>query len=256
MQLYYPTKQLHIYNKGYFMEKVRFERFINKYNLGGVCESVLYNVQNGVLSTRGISEDNTVLCEVTAPSFGLPDGQYPVYETSRIRAMLGVLANDLGVVVRTSDTRPVSLTFTDGNVDATFVLADSSVIPAVPTTKIPPFDITLNIDEYFITSYIKAKAALPEATTFTLVSDGSSDEVDVVLGFSALNTNRIKLTASLAAPAPLEPISFSAKYFREILVANKDARSGTMAVSSKGIAVATFEVDDIVSTYYLVRIVI
>jgi hypothetical protein len=238
------------------MEKARFEKFINKYNLGGVCESVLYNVENGSLSTRAISEDSSVLCEIAAPSFGLPDGQYPVYETGRVRAMLGVLGNNLDVQVRNADDRAVSLTFTDGNIDATFVLADVSVIPAVPTmTKAPQFDMTINIDDNFINSYIKAKGALPEATTFTLVSDGSTDEVDVILGFSNMNTNRIKLTAATTEPVALEAISFSAKYFREILVANKDARSGVLRVSSKGIAVATFEVDEITSTYYLVRIV-
>jgi hypothetical protein len=238
------------------MEKNRFEKFINKYNLGGVCESVLYKVEDTTLTTRAISEDSSVLCEIVAPSFGLPPGDYPVYETSRIRAMLGVLGNNLDVKVRTADERAVSLTFSDGNIDATFVLADTSVIPAVPTmTKAPQFDLTINIDDNFINSYIKAKNALPEATTFTLMSDGSTDEVDVVLGFSNLNTNRIKLKASVAEPAAMDAISFSAKYMREILVANKDARSGIMKVSSKGIAVATFEVDEIVSTYYLVRIV-
>ena len=52
----------------------------------------------------------------------------------------------------------------------------------------------------------------------------------------------------------MSAISFSAKYLREILVANKDAGTGNLEISSKGISRIVFSVDGITSTYYLVQI--
>jgi hypothetical protein len=69
-----------------------------------------------------------------------------------------------------------------------------------------------------------------------------------------LNTNRVKLKATLEEAVEVSAISFSAKYLREILVANKDAKGGKLEISSKGLARTSFVVDNIKSTYYLVQI--
>jgi len=126
------------------MEKSKFEKFITKYNLGGACESVLYSVDNKTLSTRAISDDKNVVCEVTAPSMGIADGSYAVYETAKLRSMLNVLDDALRVDIKTSGEKPVGMKFSDTSTEVTFVLADASVIPAVPDVKkLPPFDITV-----------------------------------------------------------------------------------------------------------------
>lgn len=237
------------------MEKSKFEKFINKYNLGGSCESVLYKVENQSLTTRAISDDKNVLCEVTAPSMGFEVGDYAVYETAKLRSLLGVVGEALSVKTKKSNEKFVGIEFADTNTDVTFVLADTSVIPNVPDLKkLPPFDMTIEMDEQFITTFIKAKGALADVETFTVMSDGTDTAANVVLGFSSLNTNRVKLTAKTTEAIELKPIAFSAKYLREILVANKDAKGGKLEISSKGLARTSFEVDGITSTYYLVQI--
>jgi hypothetical protein len=169
--------------------------------------------------------------------------------------MLGVLDENLTVKVRSSSERPVGMTFSDSGTEVTFVLADQSVIPTVPDLKkLPPFELSIILDEAFITTFIKAKGALSEVDTFTVTSDGHSNTAQVILGFSSLNTNRIRLTGNTTEAAALEPISFSAKYLREILVANKDAKGGHLEISSKGLARTSFTADNITSTYYLVQI--
>lgn len=238
-----------------YMEKTKFERFISKYNLGGACESVLYSVENKEIVTRAISDDKNVLCEVTAPSMGLKDGAYAVYETAKLRSILGVLSETLSVSVKNASSKPVGLEFSDGTTDAMFVLADSSVIPPVPDLKkLPPFDMTIMMDEQFINTFIKAKGALAEVETFTIMSKGTDQTAQVVLGYSSLNTNRVTIKATTTDAVALEPISFSAKYLREILVANKDAKAGRLDVSSKGLARTSFTADNITATYYLVQI--
>ncbi len=237
------------------MEKSKFEKFIGKYNLGGSCESVSYTVTDDTLTTRAISDDKNVLCEVTAPSMGFKAGVYPVYETAKLRSLLGVLGESLKVNVKKSGENPTAITFGDTNTEVTFVLADARVIPTVPDVKkMPPFDMTIVMDEQFITSFVKAKGALSEVDTFTVISDGKKETAEVILGYSSLNTNRVKLTATVTEAASLNAISFSAKYLREILVANKDAKGGKLEISSKGLARTSFSVDNIESTYYLVQI--
>lgn len=239
------------------MEKSKFERFINKYNLGGSCESVLYKVEGSTLSTRAISDDKNVLSEITAPSLGLEQGEYPVYETAKLRSLLNVVSENLTVKVKRGSVqdKAIGLEIDDTNTEATFVLADASVIPNVPELKkLPPFELTIEMDDQFITTFIKAKSALSEVDTFAVMSDGTSTSADVVLGYSSLNTNRIKIKATTTDAIEVKPTSFSAKYLREILVANKDAKGGKLEISSKGLARTSFEVDGVKSTYYLVQI--
>lgn len=237
------------------MEKSKFEKFIGKYNLGGACESVLYTVSNKVLTTRAISDDKNVVCEVTAPSMGITDGSYAVYETAKLRSMLNVLDDVLRVDIKTVGEKVVGMKFSDPSTEVTFVLADSSVIPAVPDVKkLPPFDLTVQMDEQFVSRFIKAKNALPDAETFTVMGDGQSNSVDIVLGHSTLNTNRVKMTVTTKETVTFAPTSFSARYLRDILVANKDAKGGELFISSKGLAKTSFDVDNITSTYYLVQI--
>jgi len=199
------------------MEKSKFEKFIGKYNLGGSCESVLYNVENSSITTRAISDDKNVLCEVIAPSMGLKDGNYAVYETAKLRSLLGVLGETLSVNVKKSGDKAVGMTFDDTNTEVTFVLADATVIPAVPDLKkLPPFEMTIEMDEQFINTFVKAKGALADVDTFAVMSEGEDETANVVLGFSSLNTNRVKLKAKTTEATELKPTSFSAKYLRQI----------------------------------------
>jgi hypothetical protein len=235
------------------MEKSKFQRFLDKYNLGGSCESVLLEAENNVLSTRSISDDKAVLCEVNAPSMGLGDGLYGVYETARLKSLLGVLGETLSVEANQHSDRFVGITFADTNTDATFVLADPTVIPSVPDLKtLPPFDVSIDLTDTFINTFVKAKSALPDVDTFTVL--GSRGEIDIVLGHSKLNTNRVTIKTGVTVDSSFSAISFSAKYLREILVANKEAKNGVLEISSKGLARVTFSVDSINSKYFLVKI--
>lgn len=237
------------------MEKTRFEKFITKYNLGGACESVIFKSDGDALSVRTISDDKNVLAEVSVENIQFPEGEFGVYETRKLRSILSVLDETLKIKTNTTNGTTTGLDISDTSTKATFVLADQSVIPAVPDLKkIPPMDLTITLDEKFVTTFIKAKGALSEVDTFSVMSDGSDKTASVVIGYSNLNTNRINITATTDVVKDLQPISFSANYLREILNANKDAKNGTLKISSKGIAVASFEVDGYKSTYYLVQI--
>ncbi len=77
-----------------------------------------------------------------------------------------------------------------------------------------------------------------------------------MIGYSsATNTNRVSIKSDLAAGEGFDRvIQFSARYMKEILVANKEARGGTLRVSNQGLAHVTFDVDGFSVDYYLVEI--
>ena len=235
------------------MEKSKLERFISKYNIGGACESVKC-VSNGTeMTVRSISDDKNVLAEVTSHDIGFPEGEFSIYETKKLRSLLGVLGEKLKVAANSSSNKVIGLNLSDSDTKVTFVLADESVIPKVPDLKkLPPVDIEIMLDEKFVNTFAKAKGALSEVDTFTVTSDGTN--ATVVIGYSTLNTNRVNIKANTKTNAKLEHISFSANYLKEILLANKEIKDGVLKVSSKGLAVAEFDGDGFTSKYYLVQI--
>jgi hypothetical protein len=115
-------------------------------------------------------------------------------------------------------------------------------------------ELTIELDEKFVNTFIKAKSALNDVETFAVISNGETSVASIVIGHSSLNTNRISITAQIDSPTKMAPINFSANYLREILVANKEIKTGTLEVSSKGIAIVKFNMNDYVATYYLVQI--
>jgi hypothetical protein len=236
------------------MEKSMLERFISKYNLGGSCESVVFKSDGTTLSVRAISDDKNVLGEITLQTTKFPEGEFAVYETKKLRSILSVLNESLTIKATTNNNKTTGLNITDGETKATFVLADASVIPAVPDLKkLPPMEFAISLDEKFVNTFIKAKGALSDVDSFAVMSTGEDKTATVVIGYSTLNTNRISINAHCDKIAKLEAITFSANYLKEILSANKEAKNGKLEVSSKGLARASFEVDGITSTYYLVQ---
>lgn len=236
------------------MEKSKLERFISKYTIGGACESVKLVSTGKELMVRSISDDKNVLAEVTHTDMGLIEGEFGVYETKKLRSLLSVLGENLKVTANESNGKTVGLLLSDGDTKTTFVLADDSVIPKVPDLKkLPPMDVEIVLDEKFVNTFAKAKGALSEVDTFTVM--GTYSDMNVVIGHSTMNTNRVSIKVQTSEESnAIDPISFSANYLKEILMANKEIKNGVLKVSSKGLAVAEFSGDGFTSKYYLVQI--
>lgn len=235
------------------MEKSKLERFISKYNIGGACESVKYVSDGTEMTVRSISDDKNVLAEVTSHDIGFPEGEFSIYETRKLNSLIGVLGDKLKVAANKNNSKVIGLNLSDSDTKVTFVLADESVIPKVPDLKkLPPTEIEIVLDEKFINTFSKAKGALSEVDTFTVMSDGT--DATVVIGYSTLNTNRVNIKTTTKANKKIDPISFSANYLKEILLSNKEIKNGLLRVSSNGIAVAEFDGEGFTSKYYLVKI--
>jgi hypothetical protein len=235
------------------MEKTKLEKFISKYSLGGSCESVLWKSDGNDITVKCISDDKNVLGIVTVKDAKLDEGDYGIFDTKQLSSMLSVLGEAVTITTKKVGDRVSAVHLTDNNVKVDYVLADSAVIPAAPELKqLPAFDIEIKLDQKVMNTFLKAKGALSDVETFTVLSDG--DSAQIVLGYSDMNTNRITLDVETTKNAKITPINFSARYFKEIIAANKEAASGVLKVSSKGLAYVKFGVTDYNTDYYLVQI--
>ena len=128
---------------------------------------------------------------------------------------------------------------------------DLSIIPDTPTLKrLPDFGTKIKIDTKFINTFIKGKAALSETETFTILDNRG--KVNVIIGYSSTNTNRVNIPVETETNDLTEPISFNANLFKDVLVANRECSSATLEVSNDGLARFNFKVDDYDSTYHIV----
>tara|TARA_B100001564_G_scaffold327108_1_gene309863 strand:- start:3842 stop:4537 length:696 start_codon:yes stop_codon:yes gene_type:complete len=230
------------------MEKLKLDGFINRYNLGGEVESVMLNSTDSDVSVKMISDDKTLLGDVTVKEKEFPTGDFGIYTTSQLKGLLSVLDSSIKVEETTG-----AIKFSDKGTKVQYMLAAPSVIPAVPDLKaLPEFDSDLTLDDEFVNKFIKSKGALADADTFTFTCKDNKGEI--ILGYSSINSNRISINVNCVCEGDIEPIAFSAKYLKAILIANKGSNKSSLKISSKGLAHLAFEDGDYISNYYLVEI--
>jgi hypothetical protein len=235
------------------MEKQKLNRFVQKYTLAGLVESVKWESKDGSLNTSFISDDKSVLGSVSMKEFDGSDATLGVYDTTKLTKMLSVLGDGVDFAIQDIEGKAVSLKFKDKSTSVNYMLADLSVIPNVPDLKqLPNFDVKIKLDSTFINTFIKAKGALADENNFTFTCKGGNGQI--VLGHSNINTNRISIDVDCECNGDVEPISFSATYLKEILVANKEASDATLNISTQGLSHIHFEIDQYTSDYYLVEI--
>ena len=235
------------------MNKNNLLKFIQKYSLGGLIESVAWNAEGTKLSVRFISDDKTLLGEVDFNAFTSNPFNVGIYTTSLLKNMIGVLDSDLTLKVDKAGEKSVSLKLVSDETETSYQLADLGVIPPVPDLKtLPDFGIAIDMASNMIDKFIKAKGALSDVDTFTIFSEGG--DLKMAIGYSSISTNRVTFTAQKDYAETVKPISFSAQYLKEILTANKEATSAKLKVSTDGLSNVEFQIDDFVCKYYLVEI--
>jgi len=124
----------------------------------------------------------------------------------------------------------------------------------VPDIKqVPDFESEITLSDEFISRFIKSKGALNESDTFTFqCKDGKGE---IILGYSKINSNRISIKVDCTCTKDsVGPISFSAKYLKEILNANRAPKAANLKIATAGLAQCTFESEGFKSEYFLVEV--
>ena len=235
------------------MNKQKLTRFISKYYLNGIVNSVILNSKQNKISVRFVSGDKTLLGELEMDKWPFEDAEVGIYSTDQFLKLLNVLDDDINLGIDKAGDKSISLKVTDSSSVVNYMLSDTSIISKPPSLKtIPEFELGINITPQVINKFISGKGALSETDKFTVITDGVNTKI--VIGYATINTNRVTIPVTTTKVKDIDNITFNANIFKEILSANKECESATLEVSSEGLSKIVFNVDDYSVTYYLVSV--
>jgi hypothetical protein len=233
------------------MEKSKLQSFISRYYLAGNCEAVILKENDKGVGCELIDTDQTVVGKIQWLTTPFMKGTLGINHTGALIKMLSALGENITIDVKDAAGKNYAMSISEGSTKATFMLADTTVIPAVPTINSEPdYQIQIPVNEEFISKFIKAKNALPDAKNFAIqVQNG---KIKFIINYTTVNADNISFEMDGGTEA-IEPICFSADKLKEILVANR-GDAGHLHVSTEGLARINFSGTDFDSTYWLVQL--
>ena len=117
------------------MDKNKIDRFINKYHLAGKVNSVKWKSGEDKLTATFVTEDKSLLGQVSADNFSFEECELGIYDTDQLQKLLGVLSDNIKMSLVKFGKKPLSLKVENENASVDYVLSDLSVIPEPPTIK-------------------------------------------------------------------------------------------------------------------------
>jgi hypothetical protein len=111
--------------------------------------------------------------------------------------------------------------------------------------------VSIDVNDEFITKFIKAKNALPDAKNFAVQVKGG--KIIFVINYTTINADNISFEIGNTPNKDMDPICFSADKLKEVLTANR-GDAGTLHVSPDGLARIDFVGSDFESSYWLVQL--
>ena len=234
------------------MEKSKLTSFISRYYLAGNCEAVILKENETGIGCELIDMDQTVVGKIQWKTTPFMKGSLGINHTGALTKMLGAVGENINIEVKDAAGKNYAMKISEGNTQATFMLADTTVIPAVPSINAEPdYSVTIPINEEFITKFIKAKNALPDAKNFAVQVTGG--KIKFIINYTTVNADNISFEMDGGPADDIEPTCFSADKLKEILVANR-GDAGHLKVSVDGLARIDFNGSDFDSTYWLVQL--
>ena len=233
------------------ISKKVISNIVSKYSLGNHIEQVKWIIEDKKLNINFINDSKNLVGFIKYnKDIGLKDGNYGIFNTSQLIKCLNILDGDILVEANTS-----KLNLADTNYEIKFSLADPAVIPSVPSITNPSqFSVSFDINDEFITRFVKSKDALSELDTFTVETrDGFTGE-ELIFTVGTNITNTIEFAVEAKINESFDPVPFDSNLLKEILKTNRDYDSGEIRISKNGLLDAHFNCgDDLNTGYYLVR---
>ena len=234
------------------MEKSKLQSFINRYYLAGNCEAVILKEQEDSIGCELIDMDQTIVGKIKWNTKPFMKGMLGINHTGALIKMLGALGENIAIDVKDAAGKNYAMKISEGSTQATFMLADTTVIPAVPSINAEPeYQITIPVNEEFVSKFIKAKNALPDAKNFAV--QVISGQVKFIINYTTVNADNISFEVGPTNMDNMDPVCFSADKLKEVLVANR-GDSGELKVSPDGLSRIEFKGTDFESIYWLVML--
>ena len=235
---------------------------VSKYSLGNSIEKVKWVVKEDKLLINFINDSKNLVGRIEyQKEIGLKKGDYGIFNTSQLIKCLNILDGDILIDTQTSNGLASKLNLADTNYDIKFNLADPVVIPNVPEVSScgkndsDKFSVSFDVNDEFITRFVKSKDALSELDTFTIETREGFNGEELVFTVGTNITNTIEFTVENSnIIESFGPVPFDSNLFKEILKANKDYHSGEIRINPKGIIDVHLHCgNDLYTGYYLVR---
>ena len=225
---------------------------VSKYSLGNNIEKVKWIITDEKFIIHFINDSKNLVGYVDyRKEIGLKPGDYGIFNTSQLIKCLNILDGDILV-----DATSSKLNMADTNYDIKFNLADPAVIPNVPdvSNNSDEWSVTFDVNDEFITRFVKSKDALSELETFTIETREGFTGDELVFTVGTNITNTIEFIVEATINESFNSIPFDSNLMKEILKANKDYHTGEIRINKKGLLDAHFHCgDDLYTGYYLVR---
>ena len=234
---------------------------VSKYSLGNNVEKVKWVITDKELYIDFDNESHNLIGRIEyKKEIGLKPGNYGIFNTSQLIKCLNILDGDILMDI----SQKSKLNMADTNYEIKFNLADPKVIRDPRKMNKEAVEshcnVTFNINDEFITRFVKSKDALGDIETFTIETREGFHGEELVFTIGTNITNTIEFTVeNPTIIKPFGPLPFDSNLFKEILKANRDYDSGKFSIlhnpdDDNAVIITDFQCnDDLNTTYYLIR---
>lgn len=226
------------------MRKEKLLRAIAKYNIGPVSKertnSTKWTVNGNMLTVHHLTLEGHCRLQVNIPGVEMEDVIFGIYDPIKFSNIISALDSEVQIQHTPGDI----LVINDQNTRAEFIASSVDIIfsdnfpdPEIarPFKEIPNPNVKIQLTRELCDKLIRARTALPEATTFAISASklGNTSGIDLVVNYQSHKTNQIKISLDGEVHSDLDLFVFNLDYLHEILSVNKDFDNATMTFFSR-----------------------
>jgi len=242
------------------IEKNHLQSIISRYYLGGLIESVKWEIQNNTLNIAFMSPNKDMIGELECNEFPIEDCELAIFNTTQLNKLLGVTSGQLLISPIKTNKVYTKLTLQDVSFTVEYSLADPLMIQSPGTINEPDkYDVSAIMEPNDVLAFTKAASAIPNNELVTLKATESihgNPILEFIFGEKMEFSNRITFTVE-AQHSIVEghKIPFNSNMLREIFHNNKGASSTSIKFTQEGLLKLEFEFkeENTKTTYFVVR---
>lgn len=246
------------------MNKQKLQSIISKYYLGGLIESVKWEIKDKLLTVRFNSPTKDMIGMIQFNDVNLPDAEIAIYDTSQLDKLISITSDQLNLMLLKQGKIYSKLMIEDSTYELVYPLADVFLIKNPgKVTQIDGFDISCQLNSDIVSAIIKAKNALPNVDTVVFNLEevlGADDDYNLMMIFgedtnSYTNKIKYKLPNSKIEDSSLKEmhLPFNSEILKLIISNNKDFFVGHMYLNPTGLLKLEFAGEGWSSEYFIVR---
>lgn len=242
------------------IEKNHLQSIISRYYLGGLIESVKWEIQNNTLNIAFMSPNKDMIGELECNEFPIEDCELAIFNTTQLNKLLGVTSGQLLISPIKTNKVYTKLTLQDVSFTVEYSLADPLMIQSPGTINEPDkYDVSAIMEPNDVLAFTKAASAIPNNELVTLKATESihgNPILEFIFGEKMEFSNRITFTVE-AQHSIVEghKIPFNSNMLREIFHNNKGASSTSIKFTQEGLLKLEFDFkeENTKTTYFVVR---